>query len=103
MTGRIQVSSGTQTVMARWGESFDHVGQLAGDGVKQYQDVLLSATDKRLCMGGLGRMDSQWEDSGWRMNEAFLRLRLGFGESDFVMSEHLLSEGRWDWGRERVF
>ncbi|KZS87048.1 hypothetical protein SISNIDRAFT_491397 [Sistotremastrum niveocremeum HHB9708] len=42
-----------------------------------YQDILLSAKDKRLCMGGLGRMDSRWEDSGWRMDEAFFRLKNG--------------------------
>ncbi|KZT32481.1 hypothetical protein SISSUDRAFT_1055475 [Sistotremastrum suecicum HHB10207 ss-3] len=42
-----------------------------------YRDVLLSAKDKRLCMGGLGRMDGRWEDSGWRMDEAFGRLRDG--------------------------
>ncbi|KZT32112.1 hypothetical protein SISSUDRAFT_584924 [Sistotremastrum suecicum HHB10207 ss-3] len=28
-------------------------------------------------MGGLGRIDSQWTESGWRMNEAFWRLRDG--------------------------
>ncbi|KZS87046.1 hypothetical protein SISNIDRAFT_471277 [Sistotremastrum niveocremeum HHB9708] len=31
------------------------------------------AQDKRLCMGGLGRLDGRWEDSGWRMEEAFGR------------------------------
>ncbi|KZT32693.1 hypothetical protein SISSUDRAFT_1055220 [Sistotremastrum suecicum HHB10207 ss-3] len=51
-----------------------------------YQDVLLSAKDKRLCMGGLGRMDGQWEDSGWRMDEAFYRGRR-----------------RFELGREQVF
>ncbi|KZS87047.1 hypothetical protein SISNIDRAFT_491396 [Sistotremastrum niveocremeum HHB9708] len=43
----------------------------------RYREVLLSAKDKRLCLGGLGRMDGRWQDSGWRMNEAFLRLKDG--------------------------
>ncbi|KZS93979.1 hypothetical protein SISNIDRAFT_465564 [Sistotremastrum niveocremeum HHB9708] len=66
-------------------------GQAASDAFKQYQDVLLSARDKRLCLGGLGRMDSRWEDSGWRMNEAFWR-------------EEQLREGRdGNWGATRSF
>lgn len=51
------------------------MGEAAGDGVEQYRDILLSAKDKRLCVGGLGRMDGRWEDSGWRMDEALLRVR----------------------------
>ncbi|KZT32478.1 hypothetical protein SISSUDRAFT_1055470 [Sistotremastrum suecicum HHB10207 ss-3] len=42
-----------------------------------YEDVLLNAQDKRLCLGGLGSIDGQWEDSGWRLEEASLRLRDG--------------------------
>ncbi|KZS87044.1 hypothetical protein SISNIDRAFT_471274 [Sistotremastrum niveocremeum HHB9708] len=52
---------------------------LGAEGVEQYRDVLLSAKDKRLCMGGLGRMDSRWEDSGWRMDEAAWREQLRDG------------------------
>lgn len=61
--------------MARRGERYtSNVRKATDDGVEQYRDVLLSAQDKRLCMGGLGRMDGRWEDSGFRMNEAFIRV-----------------------------
>ncbi|KZT33287.1 hypothetical protein SISSUDRAFT_1054431 [Sistotremastrum suecicum HHB10207 ss-3] len=56
----------------------DHRGSWRGG----YQDILLSGRDKRLSMGALGTLDCQWEDSGRRMNEAFLRLTEG---SDRIM------------------
>ncbi|KZS86584.1 hypothetical protein SISNIDRAFT_491820 [Sistotremastrum niveocremeum HHB9708] len=52
---------------------WEHRGSWRGG----YRDVLLRAKDKQLCIGGLGRIDGQWEDSGWRMNEAFWRLSDG--------------------------
>ncbi|KZS87050.1 hypothetical protein SISNIDRAFT_538353 [Sistotremastrum niveocremeum HHB9708] len=51
----------------------EHRGSWTGG----YRDVLLTAKDKRLSLGGLGRMDGRWEDSGSRMYEAFWRLRAG--------------------------
>ncbi|KZT32248.1 hypothetical protein SISSUDRAFT_1055775 [Sistotremastrum suecicum HHB10207 ss-3] len=70
------------------------MGQAADDGIEQYGDVLLSAADKRLCMGGLGRMDSRWEDSGRRMWEVFGRLRDGDSESTSVSRGHVFIQGR---------
>ncbi|KZS93984.1 hypothetical protein SISNIDRAFT_484947 [Sistotremastrum niveocremeum HHB9708] len=52
---------------------WEHRGSWRGG----YHELLLSAKEKRLCIGGLGRIDGQWEDSGWRMEEASLRLRNG--------------------------
>lgn len=64
------------------------------DEAEQYREVLLSAEDKRLCMGGLGRMDGRWEDSGWRMDEAFRRV------SDLRL-QSLSAEGSTAEGRRR--
>lgn len=60
--------------MERRGEWSDYNRAAFGDMPEQYRDVLLSAKDRRLCMGALGRMDGRWEDSGWRMDEAFWRV-----------------------------
>ncbi|KZS87053.1 hypothetical protein SISNIDRAFT_471284 [Sistotremastrum niveocremeum HHB9708] len=69
----------------------DFFGNTEGRGEEgaeqQCRDVLLSATDKRLCMGGLGRMDGRWEDSGWRMEEAFFR------STEQVLREEQLMDG----------
>ncbi|KZS87049.1 hypothetical protein SISNIDRAFT_491398 [Sistotremastrum niveocremeum HHB9708] len=65
-------------IMCEFVAGYRFLGEHGGSWRGGYQDVLLSAKDKRLCMGGLGRMDSRWEDSGRRMNEAFWRLRDGF-------------------------
>ncbi|KZS93983.1 hypothetical protein SISNIDRAFT_504513 [Sistotremastrum niveocremeum HHB9708] len=66
------------------------------------------AKNKRLCVGGLGRMDSRWEDSGWRMDEAFYRLREGdngHGGENVSFSEYAndferVRESARKWGEE---
>ncbi|KZT36788.1 hypothetical protein SISSUDRAFT_924780 [Sistotremastrum suecicum HHB10207 ss-3] len=39
-----------------------------------FRDILLTAKDQRLRIGGLGSIDDNWNDSGWRMWEAFKRV-----------------------------
>ncbi|KZS86582.1 hypothetical protein SISNIDRAFT_491818 [Sistotremastrum niveocremeum HHB9708] len=64
-------------IMCEFVAGYRFLGEHGGSWRGGYQDVLLSAQDKRLCIGGLGRMDGRCEDSGWRVNEAFNRLRDG--------------------------
>ncbi|KZS87039.1 hypothetical protein SISNIDRAFT_491389 [Sistotremastrum niveocremeum HHB9708] len=66
----------------RWQAGYRFLGEHGGSWRGGYRDVLLSAKDKQLRMGGLGKMDGRWKDSGWRMDEAFYRLRDGNDRSE---------------------
>ncbi|KZS92016.1 hypothetical protein SISNIDRAFT_467253 [Sistotremastrum niveocremeum HHB9708] len=96
MLGVASSSTGrTKMIVIEAGYRF--LGQHKGSWRGAYREILLGAKDKRLCMGGLGRMDGQWEDSGWRMDEAFFRLRDGNGEADIVLSDSDMFSFNPDW------
>ncbi|KZS87054.1 hypothetical protein SISNIDRAFT_491403 [Sistotremastrum niveocremeum HHB9708] len=97
-------------VMCGFVAGYKFLREHGGSWTGRYREILLSAQDKRLCMGGLGRLDGRWEDSGWRMNQAFFRLRdgddtIGGGNASFEESAHefeRMRESATKWSEEKT-
>ncbi|KZS86577.1 hypothetical protein SISNIDRAFT_491830 [Sistotremastrum niveocremeum HHB9708] len=97
-------------IMCEFAAGYRFLREHRGSWRGGYRDVLLSAKDKRLCVGGLGRMDDRWEDSGLRMNEAFWRMKDGddaigggSGSFEYFANEfERMREAVTNWSKEKT-